>query len=126
MMYQSPMEKEFSPSFWESEDRSQGDWKGFEGIIPGIEHALGRMNSICLCLKLTLEAGRLLYTTGDVEGAVKLFLGLLRGTSSGLSSLSLRGPIMGQNGAVPIPTQETQVNLDKIFLEDFRVAFKVG
>lgn len=46
MMYESPIEKEFSPSFWESEDRSQEDWKGFEGIVPGIEHALGRMSSI--------------------------------------------------------------------------------
>lgn len=125
-MYQSPTEKEFSPSFWESEDRSQGDWKGFEGIIPGIEHALGRISSIRLRLKLTLGVGRLLYTTGDVEGAVKLFLGLLKGTSSGPSSSSLHGPPTGQNGAVPVPTQEAQVNLDKIFLEDFRVAFKVG
>ena len=42
MMYESPIEKEFSPSFWESEDKSQTGWKGFEGIVPGIEHALGR------------------------------------------------------------------------------------
>ena len=42
MMYESPIEKEFSPSFWESEDKSQKEWKGFEGIVPGVEHALGR------------------------------------------------------------------------------------
>ena len=42
MMYESPLEKEFSPSFWESEDKSPKEWKGFEGIIPGVEHALGR------------------------------------------------------------------------------------
>ena len=53
-MYQSPTEKEFSPSFWESEDRSQKDWKGFEGIIPGVEHALGGIGSIHLRLKLIL------------------------------------------------------------------------
>ncbi|KAF9650034.1 hypothetical protein BDM02DRAFT_3185724 [Thelephora ganbajun] len=108
MMYESPIEKELSPSFWESEDKSPKDWKGFEGIVPGIEHALGR----------------LLYTTGDVEAAVKLFLGLLKGVSSASPSLSLPGPFVGPNGAVvALPTQEAQVNLDKIFLEDFRVAF---
>jgi len=42
MMYESPTEKEFSPSFWESEDKSQSEWKGFEGVVPGIEHALGK------------------------------------------------------------------------------------
>lgn len=34
---------------------------------------------------------------------------------------------MGPNGAaVTPPPQEAQVNLDKIFLDDFRVAFRVG
>ena len=34
---------------------------------------------------------------------------------------------MGPNGTVTVPpTQDTQVNLDKIFLEDFRVAFSVS
>ena len=68
-----------------------------------------------------------MYTTGDVEGAVKLFLGLLKGTSSGSPSLSLPGPAMGLNGVVAAPlAQEAQVNLDKVFLEDFRVAFAVS
>ena len=49
MMYESPIEKEFSPSFWESEDKSGEDWKGFEGVVPGIEHALGRINSTRPC-----------------------------------------------------------------------------
>ena len=40
-MYGSPMEKEFSPSFWDIEDRSPKSWRGFEGVIPGVEHALG-------------------------------------------------------------------------------------
>jgi len=43
-MYELHLEKELSPSFWESEDKSQKDWQGFEGIVPGIEHALGRMS----------------------------------------------------------------------------------
>ena len=41
-MYELPIEKEFSLSFWESEDKSQGGWEGIEGVIPRIEHALGR------------------------------------------------------------------------------------
>jgi hypothetical protein len=49
VMYESPIEKEFSPSFWEGEDRSQADWRGFEGIVPGIEHALGGTGPIHPC-----------------------------------------------------------------------------
>ena len=49
MMYESSIEKEFSPSFWESEDKSEEDWKGFEGVVPGIEHALGRISSTRPC-----------------------------------------------------------------------------
>lgn len=41
-MYESPMEKEFSPSFWEIEDKSPKSWKGFEGVVPGVEQALGK------------------------------------------------------------------------------------
>ena len=44
MMYESPMEKELSPAFWEIEDKSPRDWKGFGGIVPGLEHALGKEN----------------------------------------------------------------------------------
>jgi hypothetical protein len=33
---------------------------------------------------------------------------------------------MGPNGTVAAPPQETQVNLDNVFLDDFRVAFRVG
>ena len=43
-MYESPMEKELSPAFWEIEDKSPRDWKGFGGIVPGLEHALGKEN----------------------------------------------------------------------------------
>lgn len=77
---------------------------------------------------LIRRIGRLLYTTGDVEGAINLFLGLLKGTSSISPSLPLPGPVTGPNGTVAAapPTQETQVNLDKIFLEDFRAAFSVS
>jgi hypothetical protein len=45
-MYQSPVEKELSPSFWEIEDKSSKHWEGFGGIVPGIEHALGIINLI--------------------------------------------------------------------------------
>lgn len=49
-MYESPIEKELSPSFWEIEDKSPKGWKGFEGIVPGIEHALGKSCFIHLCI----------------------------------------------------------------------------
>ena len=44
-MYESPTDKEFSPSFWEIEDKSPKSWKGFEGVIPGIEQALGKKHT---------------------------------------------------------------------------------
>lgn len=40
-LYQDPLPKELSPSFWESEDRSALHWEGFSAIVPGIEHELG-------------------------------------------------------------------------------------
>ncbi|KAG9097649.1 hypothetical protein FS749_005806 [Ceratobasidium sp. UAMH 11750] len=55
----APVRKMLSPAFFESEDNSKC---GFEGIAPGIEHALGRLK----------------YTTGDTEGAVGIFLALLQ------------------------------------------------
>ncbi|KAG8747243.1 hypothetical protein FRC10_001859 [Ceratobasidium sp. 414] len=55
----APVRKMLSPAFFESEDNPKC---GFEGIAPGIEHALGRLK----------------YTTGDTEGAVGIFLALLQ------------------------------------------------
>lgn len=59
-----------------------------------------------------------MYTTGDVAGAVRVFLGLLRG-----SSLPLKfdaPPINGNvNGVTHLPSS------DKVFLDDFRVAISV-
>ncbi|PCH33758.1 hypothetical protein WOLCODRAFT_60797 [Wolfiporia cocos MD-104 SS10] len=95
-LYKTRSEKEVSSSFWESEGVDPSDWRGFEAVLPGIEH----------------ELGRLLYTTGDTEGAVRYFLGLLRGTAFTSS----------QTGADTIP--EGQISTDKVYLEDFRVALK--
>ncbi|KAG8986225.1 hypothetical protein FRB93_005483 [Tulasnella sp. JGI-2019a] len=85
-LYLRNPDKQLSPSF--------GDIEGLRdpttvlsGILPSIEHALGR----------------LLYTTGDVASAVKLFLGLLRG------SVFVAG----------IPA-----DIDKVLLEDFRIAYQ--
>jgi hypothetical protein len=93
----SPIEKELSSAFWDIEDRSPKDWKGFEGVTPGIEHALGTNVSSFRTL-IDFETGRLLHITGDVEAAVKLFLGLLKDTSSSSPSLSLPGPIWDRMG----------------------------
>ncbi|KAH9950452.1 ER-golgi trafficking TRAPP I complex 85 kDa subunit-domain-containing protein [Amylocystis lapponica] len=95
-LYQVPHEKELSPSFWESEDRDPADWPGFEAILPGIEHKLGR----------------LLYTTGDTEGAVRYFLGLLR--------CSVSHDQMQAGGNVLAEARQT----DKVYLDDFRVALQ--
>ncbi|KAI8981263.1 ER-golgi trafficking TRAPP I complex 85 kDa subunit-domain-containing protein [Trametes punicea] len=102
-LYQNPPPKELSPSFWESEDRSPTQWEGFSAVLPAIEH----------------ELGRLLYTTGDTAAAVKYFLGLLKPSSQyGPQS----HPPHGANGAVspllPLPSRT------KVYMEDFRVAFK--
>lgn len=40
-LYQDPIPKELSPSFWESEDRSPMRWEGFPAVLSGIEHELG-------------------------------------------------------------------------------------
>ncbi|KAI0800868.1 ER-golgi trafficking TRAPP I complex 85 kDa subunit-domain-containing protein [Fomes fomentarius] len=101
-LYQDPIPKELSPSFWESEDKSPTLWEGFPAILPGIEH----------------ELGRLLYITGDTAGAVKYFLGLLKPSPW----ITLHPSPSAVNGAasplLPPPSP------DKVFLDDFRVAFK--
>jgi hypothetical protein len=58
-----------------------------------------------------------LYTTGDVSGAVKLFLSLLKGASA----VSFRvGQLYPAETMLKIPSS------DKLYLDDFRVAFNVN
>ena len=65
--------------------------------------------------------GRLLYTTGDVPGAVRLFLDLLRGSHESHSRLFLLPSMTDMvDEAAKIP------GADKVYLDDFRVAFAVG
>lgn len=64
--------------------------------------------------------GRLLYTTGDIAGAVRFFLGLLRVSSLSLSSPSTHPITNGHTNGVVISEGS-----DKVFLEDFRVSFSV-
>ncbi|KAJ7932534.1 ER-golgi trafficking TRAPP I complex 85 kDa subunit-domain-containing protein [Mycena leptocephala] len=97
-LYKIRPQKELSPSFWDSEGHSPSEENGFDAILSGIEHPLGR----------------LLYTTGDVAGAVRLFLGLLRG-----SSLPPPPTTNGNATAEDVNFSAT----DKVFLDDFRVAF---
>ncbi|KAI0932025.1 hypothetical protein AcV5_004630 [Taiwanofungus camphoratus] len=103
-LYKDPSDKEFSPSFWESEGKDPTDWRGFEAVLPGIEH----------------ELGRLLYTTGDTGGAVRLFLGLLRWSSSSRDCSQVFEKLANGN----IQPEGRQISTDKVYLEDFRVAFK--
>ncbi len=59
-----------------------------------------------------------MYTTGETEKAMRYFLGLLKGSNHSVPSTE------GQRTEVDLRAQE-DVNLDKIYLEDFRVAFQV-
>lgn len=58
--------KLLSPSFWESQGIVASQNVGFNAAVSGVEHPLGR----------------LLYATGEIRGALKLFLGLLRWSSA--------------------------------------------
>lgn len=121
-LYKDRPQKPLSPSFWESEGKPPLDIQGIDAIMSGIEHPLG---TISLCISkieyLTCLSGRLLYTTGDVAGAVRLFMGLLRGSSQSYSPILPLPPHSGAiNGATKIP------GTDKVFLDDFRVAFAVS
>ncbi|KAG8219699.1 ER-golgi trafficking TRAPP I complex 85 kDa subunit-domain-containing protein [Butyriboletus roseoflavus] len=91
--------KSLSPSFWDSEGRLSSELIRFDAVLSGIEHPLGR----------------LLYTTGDIKGAVKFFLGQLRWSSASSSPLA---KIDRPNG-----DGSMEANSDKVLLEDFRVAF---
>lgn len=105
-LYRSLRTSELSPSFWESEGRIQSEWRGFDAILPGIEH----------------ELGRLLYTTGDTAGAVQCFLGLLQESKATANPLT-EGLGITLNGT---SQDGKQVGTDKVYLEDFRVALKVS
>ncbi|KII93831.1 hypothetical protein PLICRDRAFT_36073 [Plicaturopsis crispa FD-325 SS-3] len=103
-LYKSGPEKSLSPSFWDSEGKVSADALGFEDIMPGIEHPLGR----------------LLYTTGEVAEAVRLFLGLLK-RSQQITLDNYQSPnINGYANGEPKSVSTT----DRVFLEDFRVALQ--
>ncbi|KAF8445809.1 ER-golgi trafficking TRAPP I complex 85 kDa subunit-domain-containing protein [Boletus edulis BED1] len=97
-LFSNPPTKSLSPSFWISEGQPSSNHIGFDAVLSGIEHPLGR----------------LLYTTGDIKGAVKFFLGQLRWSSASL----LLAEIDLANG-----DEWKSTNSDKVLLEDFRVAF---
>ncbi|KAH0838197.1 ER-golgi trafficking TRAPP I complex 85 kDa subunit-domain-containing protein [Lanmaoa asiatica] len=98
-LFSDQPKKSLSPSFWNSEGQPSSELMGFDAVLSGIEHPLGR----------------LLYTTGDIKGAVKFFLGQLRWSSASSSSLA---KIDRANG-----DESKEANSDKVLLEDFRVAF---
>lgn len=87
--------KLLSPSFWESQGIIASQNAGFNAALSGVEHPLGR----------------LLYATGEIRGAIKLFLGLLRWSST-VSAREKTGD--GDN--------EEFLDSDKSYLEDFTVA----
>ena len=102
-LYKISPEKELSPSFWDAEGVDSNTHSSLEAIIPGIDHALGRLH----------------YTSGDVERGVRFFLGLLHGSTRSTNFALSEAPI---GNSVQLPKS---VMSDKVFLEDFRVAFQV-
>lgn len=123
-LYLSESEKNLSPSFWDSEGKDPADWRGFDSILPGIEHELGKCHQHTYGPSTELFGvflGRLLYTTGDTEGAVRSFLGLLGSNPMPLQSLPPQG--LGLSNGTLAP-HNRQPSRDKVYLEDFRVAFK--
>lgn len=112
------LEKNLSPLFDDSQEWAmQGSQKRrMDGILTSVEHSLG-MYDFSL-LEFTLEwgvLGRLLYTSGDTEVAVKYFLALLRGPPPS-SSISMDGALV---------KGDDNQSEDKILIEDFRVALQV-
>ncbi|KAJ3870264.1 ER-golgi trafficking TRAPP I complex 85 kDa subunit-domain-containing protein [Lentinula novae-zelandiae] len=86
--------KELSPSFWDAEGEEASNSRKHTAIKPVIEHSLGR----------------LLYSTGHTQDAVKIFLSLLE--ASTLSPVS------------PAVSDEDDVQSVEVYLEDFRTAFE--
>lgn len=121
-LYKFEPARTLSPSFWESEGKNADDRSGFDAIMPGIEHPLGLHRffkfkyGFMHNTYLQRYTGRLLYTTGDVGGAVRFFLGLLNGSDDPPMSPRLIGEVDGDLKSL---------GTDKVFLEDFRVAFAV-
>ncbi|GAW06029.1 hypothetical protein LENED_007922 [Lentinula edodes] len=87
-------DKELSPSFWDAEGEEASNSRKHTAIKPVIEHSLGR----------------LLYSTGHTQDAVKIFLSLLE--ASTLSPVS------------PAVSDDDDVQSVEVYLEDFRTAFE--
>ncbi|KAJ3734691.1 ER-golgi trafficking TRAPP I complex 85 kDa subunit-domain-containing protein, partial [Lentinula guzmanii] len=84
--------KELSPSFWDAEGQDSADSRDSDVMMPVIEHPLGR----------------LMYSTGHVQDAVQIFLGLLKGSTS-----------------LPASTNDADSETAEVYLEDFRIAFEL-
>jgi hypothetical protein len=99
-LYAFKEEKGLSPSFWDADNQTPDKWRGFEGIRPGIDAALAR----------------LLYTSGKLEEAVKIYLRLLE-------------PLpLGPRHVLPDGSDQALIEAQhrgQILLGDFDVAFKV-
>jgi trafficking protein particle complex subunit 8 len=131
-LHRVKVEKPLSPLFWLAEgmgvERDE-ESRGFQGIggIGGIEHPLGSYyhlhNGDVLISFFFGGKGRLLYTTGDTEGAVRLFLGLLRESPTALLNFTSTPPPLLANGAPH--DSKPPVGPDSVFLGDFRVAYTV-
>ncbi|KAF9270075.1 hypothetical protein L218DRAFT_848836 [Marasmius fiardii PR-910] len=96
-LWNSPPQKELSPSFWDSEGVDPSKASRFDAITAGIEYPLARI----------------LYTTGDVSNSVRIFLNLLQ------SSCSPRlHKISSENDDASLPDN------DDLYIDEFRIALE--
>lgn len=98
--------KQLSPLFDDASPRKDVQW--FDAILPSIEYSLGTVSfsSIAKQEMTGCRTGRLMYTSGDTEGALRFFLGLLKGAS-------------------PWNYADRDSLTDALYIGDFKVAFEV-
>ena len=64
-------------------------------------------------MSIEIVKGRLMYSSGETEKAIRLFLGLLRGSTHSIEIDTIEN----------IPSEVE--NIDKIYLDDFKDIFQV-
>ncbi|KAF6766545.1 ER-golgi trafficking TRAPP I complex 85 kDa subunit-domain-containing protein [Ephemerocybe angulata] len=100
-LFQIRPPKELSPSFWDSENKSESKSEEFVDVRSGVEYPLAR----------------LLYTSGRVTEAVQMFLEILRGAPYPTLQPPTLTTLLELEDPHGFPSE------DKTFLDDFRVAF---
>ncbi|PSS37571.1 hypothetical protein PHLCEN_2v587 [Hermanssonia centrifuga] len=86
-------------------------------------YAADRLEKAGIVSPKVINPGRLLYITGDTEGAVRHFLGLLQGSSTDPIQPQANGLGL-TNGDEYSDNRIPSAGTDGVYMEDFRVALK--